>query len=162
MDRRQIAAVLALERLSIPLRLDTFEYRLLAQKVLYLAQAGGLGIGYPYSWYLRGPYSSALTRDLFASQADPASMEDVTQNWKLDDNAGERLDRIRKLLQPPKGIRLWDWSELLASVHFLIDRKQAAQDTEEIERRLRAFGKNFSRREVEDAFECLKEYSLLR
>src|SRR3989442_1336381 len=72
MDRQQIGLKLVLEALGRELRLDDFPSRLSLQKTIYLVQAAGVDLGYSYSWYLRGPYSSALTRDAFALKAELA------------------------------------------------------------------------------------------
>lgn len=66
MDRQQIGFKLALEQLSLPARLSSFDDSLILQKAVYLAQAAGVDLGYFFHWYLRGPYSSALTRDAFS------------------------------------------------------------------------------------------------
>lgn len=46
--------------------LHSFDDRLLLQKRVYLLGASGVDLGYMHSWYLRGPYCPALTRDAFA------------------------------------------------------------------------------------------------
>ena len=40
----------------------SFDQRLIFQKTIYLLQAFGLYLGYVFSWYIRGPYSSELAR----------------------------------------------------------------------------------------------------
>lgn len=47
------------------LRLRTFRDRLLLQKRMFFVALSGIELGYSHSWYLRGPYSPALTRDAF-------------------------------------------------------------------------------------------------
>lgn len=44
---------------------DNFEDKLLIQKIVYLLSLKGIELGYPYSLYFRGPYSPALTRDIY-------------------------------------------------------------------------------------------------
>ncbi|MEI6796783.1 MAG: hypothetical protein WCK39_07945 [Methanomassiliicoccales archaeon] len=44
---------------------DNFEDKLLIQKIVYLLSLQGLELGYPYGLYFRGPYSPALTRDIY-------------------------------------------------------------------------------------------------
>jgi uncharacterized protein YwgA len=45
---------------------SSFNDRLIFQKTIYLLQAFGLYLGYYFSWYIHGPYSTTLTRDGFA------------------------------------------------------------------------------------------------
>lgn len=66
-----------------------FDHRLIAQKLVYLLEELGVRLGYKgtFSFYIRGTYSPALTKDLFGMQAE----------------AGERLSaadrgRIAKLV----------------------------------------------------------------
>jgi len=48
MDRQQIALKLTVEGLGLPFKIDTFDDRLILQKVVYLAQAIGVHSGYYY------------------------------------------------------------------------------------------------------------------
>ena len=64
MDRQQIGVKLAIDGLKLPFVIDTFMDRLIMQKAVYLAQAAGVNLGYYYHWYLHGPYSPSLTRDV--------------------------------------------------------------------------------------------------
>jgi uncharacterized protein YwgA len=45
--------------------ISLFDDRLIAQKVVCLLELKGLKLGYPYSLYVRGPYSPDLTKDLY-------------------------------------------------------------------------------------------------
>lgn len=46
-----------------------FKDRLLAQKVIYLAQTVfNINFGYKFIWHIKGPYSKALSRDLKAPE----------------------------------------------------------------------------------------------
>lgn len=107
-------------RLGLVLRhLDNFDMsghdgRLIFQKSVYLLQAFGIYLGYEFSWYARGPYSSRLARHGFALQrvydrlAIPCSFSDgATQR---------RLESFLLFVADKKGDpRVL---EALASVHF--------------------------------------------
>jgi uncharacterized protein YwgA len=69
MERRE--KIIALFR-EIGFRPDItrFDDRLVAQKVVCLLEMKGLELGYPYSMYVRGPYSPDLTTDLYAFRDD--------------------------------------------------------------------------------------------
>jgi hypothetical protein len=171
MGRRQIAVLLALKELGIDLSVDTFDQRLIVQKAIYLTQAAGLDLGYYYGWYLRGPYCSAVAKDIFAALEDPQEMAGHVAQWSLDDRSKKALARLRKLLRSPTvpaqpGAQGQEaqarWLELLASVHFLIDRKQVAgHGAKEISGRLKAFNKDFGASEVEGALAELRRFNVL-
>ena len=67
----QVPRVLAcFERLGIKFKLDDFESRLIAQKLVYLIEQMGVPLGYrgTYGYYIRGTYSPTLTKDLFEAR----------------------------------------------------------------------------------------------
>src|SRR5262249_50155808 len=106
MDRQQIGLRLTLDALGVPARLNIFSDRLILQKAVYLAQAAGVQLGYSYNWYLRGPYSPALTRDAFAVVAELNQGADDSQGSRLDSTSLQRLKRLRKLIDEiPSGDR---------------------------------------------------------
>jgi uncharacterized protein YwgA len=162
MDRQQMGVKLTVDGLNLPFTIDYFMDRLIMQKAVYLAQAAGVNLGYFYQWYLHGPYSPSLTRDEFAIAADIASGLDDSEGWKLDESSSRRLEGIRAIFSEPDRDKLARKLELLASVHFLIDRKQASTaDPNRITATLRQFNKPFSEEDVKNAIEELKVYGLL-
>ena len=92
----------------------TLNNRIIFQKTVYLMQAFGLYIGYRFSWYLYGPYSTGLARDGFG-------LIDVFKYSKplefIEDWAEERFEKFLDFIEPikkdPKQL------EMLASLHFL-------------------------------------------
>ncbi len=162
MDRQQIGVKLAIDGLKLSFEIGSFQDRLIMQKAVYLAQAAGIHLGYYYHWYLYGPYSPSLTRDEFAIAMDISADMDESKGWKLDDRSSQRLERIRAIFSKPDRDKLARKLELLASVHFLIDRKQISKvDTSRITATLGRFNKNFSDEEVKEALGELKTYGLL-
>jgi uncharacterized protein YwgA len=164
MDRQQIGVKLAMDALGLGFQIDNFRDRLIMQKTVYLAQAAGVNLGYYYHWYLHGPYSPSLTRDEFAIDADIASAMDESKGWKLDDKSSQRLQEIRSIFAEAEvdRERLARKLELLASVHFLIDREQASEvDTSRITATLRSFNKPFTEDDVTNALRELVRYGLL-
>jgi uncharacterized protein YwgA len=160
MDRQQIGLKLTVDGLNLPFQINTFEDRLILQKAVYLAQAVGVNIGYYYHWYLHGPYCPSLTRDEYAIGYGQDA--DDSEGWKLDDESAERLKKLQNLI--PKGDRseARQKLELLASVHFLVSRRQVRQnDAGEITATLKRFNKDFSEEEVQKALRELKDYGLL-
>jgi uncharacterized protein YwgA len=156
MDRQQIGVRLAVDALKLPFKMDGFIDRLILKKAVYLAQAAGVNLGYYYHWYVYGPYSPSLTRDEYAIDADIAAGLDESKGWKLDDRSSRRLEEIQSLFAEANQDRLAKKPELLASVHFLIDRRQVSiVDTSRITATLERFKKDFSEKEVQKVLQEL-------
>ncbi len=163
MDRQQIGVKLTIDALNLPFQINSFEDRLIMQKTIYLAQAAGINLGYYYHWYLHGPYSPSLTRDEFAIATDISVDLDESEGWKLDDSSSHKLQKIRGIFTENERDELAKKLELLASVHFLIDRKQVSEvDTSRITSTLKRFNKDFSEKDVKGALGELKAYGLLQ
>ncbi|MCJ7778922.1 MAG: hypothetical protein MUP16_11495 [Sedimentisphaerales bacterium] len=160
MDRQQIGLKLAIDGLGLPFKIDTFEGRLILQKAVYLAQAAGVHLGYYYQWYLHGPYSPSLTRDEYDIAEELARDMDDFKSWKLDADSLSTLKWLQKLV--PERQKRRRKLELLASVHFLIERKQVqGRDVSQLSDILRRYNKDFSQDEIQQALEALDEYGLL-
>jgi uncharacterized protein YwgA len=100
------------------IEMDDFNKRLRYQKLIYLAQATGINIGYGYSWYVRGPYAPLLTRSLFNIKENPALFDKWdTIKFKREDDVVKRLNQLKSVLgtnfDDPK------YLEVLASLHYL-------------------------------------------
>jgi len=162
MDRQQIGVRLTIDGLGLDFKINSFQDRLIMQKSVYLAQAAGVNLGYYYHWYLYGPYSPSLTRDEYAIAMDISADMDESKGWKLDDKSLQRLENIQSIFAEPDRDKLAKKLELLASVHFLIDRRQVSGvDTSRITATLERFNKDFSKEEVEKALGELISYGLL-
>lgn len=162
MDRQQIGVKLTIDGLGLEFKTDTFMDRLIMQKTVYLAQAAGINLGYFYHWYLHGPYSPSLTRDEFAIAADITSGMDESEGWKLDEKSSQRLEGIKGIFSESERDKLAKKLELLASIHFLIDRKQVSKvNANRITVILERFNKDFSEQDVRKALDELKAYGLL-
>jgi hypothetical protein len=161
MDRQQIGLKLTLDALGLPVRLDSFSDRLILQKAIYLAQAAGVQLGYHYNWYLRGPYSPALTRDAFPVVSEVAEGVDDSEGWKLDDASVQRLQRLKPLLEQIDPDKLAARLELLASLHFLVQSTAGqGKPTAVLRTTLQRYGKHFSEAEIQQGLEQLKNYGL--
>ena len=163
MDRRQIGLKLAMGQLGLRVHVATFEDRLILQKTVYLAQAAGIHLGYFFRWYLRGPYCSSVADDGFCIATELAQNVDDSKGWTLDEASSRKLEGIRDFVTGSNRAVLSKKLEPLASVHFLIDRKQvASQSPEGIVAVLREFGKNFNADGVSEALEELRGYGIIR
>lgn len=161
MDRQQIGLKLAMDSLEIPVQMGTFENRLVLQKAVYLAEAAGVALGYHFRWYLRGPYCPLLASDGFSVETETARCEKEAQRWTLDAVSRKNLKQLRRTIDlKPDDMVLSSWLELLASVHFLVARKQVAGDTDKILHALRKFGKCYTLAQVATARSRLREYAI--
>jgi uncharacterized protein YwgA len=100
--------------------------RIIAQKVIYLANAFGVNCGdYVFNWYKKGPYSPALTRVLY----DNNNLDiKVISEYTLRKEAENSLNLLKDLMSMrPDELTEDSWVELLASVHYLIERKASKQ-----------------------------------
>lgn len=162
MDRQQIALRLSLRELGIELDMGSFDRRLIVQKAAYLAQAAGVGLGYYFRWYLRGPYSPDLTSDAFGIQDELVANNDEAESWVLDDRSQSRLRDLGPLLSPPSGQDKARYLERLASIHFLVSRNQVGGDSpEQVQTVLECNGKNYNLPEVNQALDQLRKHELL-
>ena len=105
---------LALRRLG---RFDMSSHggRLAFQKSVYLLQAFGVYLGYRFSWYIRGPYSSRLARHGFALESAYGLLPDT--GLRGDRPTEKRFARFLEFMadkkdDPPR-------LEALASAHFM-------------------------------------------
>ncbi len=162
MDRQQIGMKLTLEALGIPFRLDTFNDRLILQKAIYLAQAGGIQLGYSYRWYLRGPYSTGLTRDAFSVKAEIAGGDDESDGWNLDDGSIRHAQRVRGLVGGDRTPEQAERLELLASVHYVVTRRHnPPRAIAQIVEALKHLGKQVDEDGVSEGLKALKKYELI-
>jgi len=108
-----------LNELGIQLDISSKGKRIVLQKVVYLAQAAGADLGYRYSWYLNGPYSTDLTRDYY-KLVDDAESQAEAPKYVLSDELSQLLESIKPLLTKPHIFREGedDWLELVASLDY--------------------------------------------
>jgi uncharacterized protein YwgA len=93
---------------------EDFDSRLILQKTIYLLQAFGLNLGYRYSWYLRGPYSSELAHATYSV----ANCYDDEATIKFSNKNDEtRFRKFLVFLGNKKDNQ--EWMETTASIHFL-------------------------------------------
>jgi hypothetical protein len=121
MDQRLVVLKAFLDELGVPDSIDTVDDRKRVQKAIYLGQLSGLDLGYRFGWYLKGPYSPALTKDYY-SLAQAMDSDDADGAGKsLPGAIRDRLQRVQPLMTVPAevGLPQEDWLELVSSFHFL-------------------------------------------
>ncbi len=128
MDTKQLVLKRTLEAAGESLEVDTLDDRLRLQKAIYLIQAAGADLGYRYSWYIRGPYSTSLTQDYFAVAELAKNSQDDDQRL-LKPEFVAKVKAATKALAKPVQVRLSlaQWYELLASLHYLAKYEKLPQ-----------------------------------
>lgn len=121
MNAARTELALVLDYLNVPITLQSFSNRLNLQKKVYLSQIAGTDLGYRFGWYLRGPYSTSLTRDAFTLKDEMATGDTEYKGFQLAPEATKALDKAKELWAVPPGFAGGndDWLELLASLHYL-------------------------------------------
>ena len=163
MDLSQVATKLAFDAIGVRVKIGSFSDRLIAQKAIYLCQAAGVQLGYTFRWYLRGPYSPGLTKDVFIFADEPSAGLDDCEDWELDERSESRLAKLRDLfITDEDGDAMARKLELLASVHFVVDHGRVShRDRDRIAETLKRFGKEFTPEEIGKALGELGEHELL-
>lgn len=92
---------------------ETFEERIKAQKIQYLAQVFRVSAPYGYSLYLHGPYSPDLTKDLYA--LDSKKIAPSTDRY-LSDAVEERIVELQSFLKGKSTRQL----EVITTLHWLV------------------------------------------
>jgi len=121
MEPRLIALQLFLDQLGVSHEIGSLEDRVRVQKAVYLGQLSGVDLGYRFSWYLRGPYSSKLTKDYYEVKDAITTGEVDYKKMVLKPSISEKLSAVSPLLKKPETIPLENeaWLELVASYHYL-------------------------------------------
>ena len=109
------------------LNLGSFNKRLFYQKLIFLLSLKTKALDYHFNWYLRGPYSPGLTRDLFAIEELLHERRPYINNL-INRNAGNQVvddgvEGIRALESSFHQEFHQDWEaedlEVLASLAFI-------------------------------------------
>lgn len=103
---------------------NSFDDRLICQKKIYLLQSLGTNLGYSYNWYVRGPYSPALTNYIYTN-LDILSNSDFS-NYKLSQQAEKNVQCVNNLEQKKRtDFTTVSWYELLASLLYIRNNQES-------------------------------------
>lgn len=133
---------------------SSFDDRLIFQKTVYLLQAFGLYLGYYFSWYIHGPYSTQLTKDGF-TLID--KYHEVPQVRFIEDEDEILFREFQFFLGTRKNDA--EWLEILASLHFL-KKLYPTEEKEMIINKVMDKDPHFSRGICEEAWKYLKKFGL--
>ena len=122
MNNSYIATAVAIRDLHC-YSLETISDRILLQKKIYLAQDIGLPLGYGYSWYIHGPYSTDLAT--VAYQVVPEGNTAI-ENHSLKEPYASMIARVNSLeknmYKEDLKISVVQWYELIASIAYWYKR----------------------------------------
>lgn len=138
MDSKLQVLKLYFDALGIPATAEdvtgNLDSRLVLQKAMYLGQQSKVDLGYRFGWYVRGPYSSELTKDYYSMARALQAEEGALEGYSLNHDLIQRMKPIADLMQESErhGISKPNWLELLASYHYLrtvskLDHKAAVE-----------------------------------
>ncbi len=107
-------AILRVVRNIAPIKMSEFDDRMSMQKLAYLVQAMGVSGAHNFSWYVRGPYSPTMTKQLFHhiergtyDEVPPMNPVETAARDKIRELLGARINKPREL-------------ELFASLWYLM------------------------------------------
>lgn len=160
MDTKQIALKLLLEGLDESEEIASVNDRLRIQKAIYMCQELGINLGYHYSWYVKGPYSTNLTQDYYQMNEALTSGDVSHASRVLNPSILKILPKVKDVLAMPKGVNLPThmWYEALASVHFLMKSSgYSLEKTKEFLSRVKPHLDGY----IDKSVEHLKKHGLL-
>ena len=144
------AQVLRVLRSLGPVDMSDFDGRLRLQKLAYLIQEiGGGGGPFVYQWYVRGPYSPALTEELLSTSAVP--------DTALSDGEMNLAQQVRSLV----GGKVDDplEAELYASLWYLTPTRRLSEpDRESIRESMRRAKPHFTGDQVRKALDTIETF----
>jgi len=116
------------DKIGFKFDIEKFEHRLMLQKYVFIAKFFGLNLGYPFSIYLRGPYSPALADDYYKLAEAHALYE---RGYKKAIEGVLNTDEFLKMIEG-KDV---EWLEVAATILSLYNRyhgKYSAANLEEV------------------------------
>lgn len=171
MDRIKLVARILLEarerlkKEDFRINLGEFRSRLILQKFVYLMQEFGFDLGYPFGWYIRGPYSPSLADDAFRHlEVFYPWYENVIRELGLPlkkEDIGKFLNFLREMLAI--GLPVDMILEFAASVVYLV-REEGMSADEAIETlRLRKFSlmNKIRKEDIDYIINVLRRYDLI-
>ena len=128
MNNSHIATAIAIRDLHC-FTLESINDRILLQKKVYLAQDIGLPLGYGYSWYIHGPYSTDLTA--VAYQIIPEG-DTAIENHSLKEPYASMITKVNSLENAIDDqnltISVVQWYELIASIEYWYNRGYSTEE----------------------------------
>ena len=135
--------------------MSDFDGRLTLQKSVYLLQSFGVYIGYRFSWYVRGPYSTRLASNGFELRGIYGGLPAGRFGTKHVQSKFERFLGFMGDKKDDPG-RL----EILASIHFLKSVYQTMPKPQ-ILTKVKNKQSYFTRQQCQEGWDDLQEWGLI-
>lgn len=135
--------------------MNSFNDRLYFQKLVYLLQSFGIYLGYPFAWYLRGPYCSTLAYNGFNLQ----EVYDKIPHTKLNFDDKNDQENYNRFLDFLKSKEIGDL-EIAASLHFL--KNICTKTDQEIKDQVEHKQEDFTKERVEKIWEEMMKCQILK
>lgn len=133
------------DMLEVKHDLQTFDNRKQLQKLTYLIQMFKVSLGFEFSWYIHGPYNSALTAVFYD---DPGANIETS---KITSEDRDKLKELREFLGTD--IKSSRNLELIGSLHFLMNAsKKEELNEDKITEDFLKIKSQFNRDEVKSYF----------
>lgn len=134
------------------LDMNSYEHRLMIQKLIYLMQKAGANYDYYFSWYIKGPYSPELTKECF-----DVFGRKIDKNPPLSGEEEKFVSQIKKSFSvdatSDKGL------ELLGSLVFVI-KDMNTQEKEEAVEKLHDLKPWYKKQEISSVYDKIAKSSL--
>ncbi len=135
--------------------MSSLQGRIIFQKTVYLLQAFGLYLGYKFSWYIYGPYSTELARNGF----ELIEIYDKVPEMGFVEEGNEKVF-LKFLLFLGERKNDSNWLEALASIHFL-KKLYPGESKERIINKVMDKQPYFNKEICEDAWSYLELFGLI-
>ena len=135
--------------------LETINDRILLQKKVYLAQDIGMPLGYGYSWYIHGPYSTDLTA--VAYQVIPEGIDSI-EGKTLKAPYDAMISKVNAIENEMEGLKIGvvQWYELIASIAYWYKRGYT-EETRAIEK-IKETKPQFSEKQAQSAYKVYRSF----
>ncbi|MBE7683257.1 hypothetical protein [Paenibacillus sp. P13VS] len=100
---------------------DTYDDRIISQKVAFLVQDVGIYLGeMDFFWHKRGPYSRSLAAALRFFNKNQEMFEESCENVRLNEYVIPKLDHLKNIInsRPSSCPKLY-WLEICASLKYI-------------------------------------------
>ncbi|MCK4631935.1 MAG: hypothetical protein KAT79_01625 [candidate division Zixibacteria bacterium] len=165
MDKNVCRIKVIFEHLDKEFSVKEFSDRLLLQKLIYFSQFAGIDLGYRYSWYRFGPYSTDLTEAGYRYSDSKSSYDRESSKFKLSAVGRDNLKKVRSLIEDnPTDLETADWLELAASIHYLkhIAHLPGGVSQDNIVEQLLSRGKEyFTKEDIDSSWGILERKGLI-
>lgn len=128
-----------IKELNFKPNIDDFQHKLIIQKAICLLELMDTNLNYPYSLYVRGPYSPALTKELYNNKEKIEALETKTILEPAEKAKVEKIKEASEDLNPTL-------LEIMATYAYLTNR--LGEDRQEAVLRLKKLKPFFSEGQI--------------